>query len=45
MDRFKARHVAKGYAQTFGMDYFETFSLVARLNSIQILFSIVVNME
>jgi len=45
VDRYKARLVAKGFTQTYGVDYFETFSPVARLNSIQILFSIVVNME
>ena len=44
VDRYKARLVTKGYTQTYGVDYFETFSPVARLNSIRIMFS-VVNME
>ena len=45
VDRYKARLVAKRYTQTNGVDYFETFSPVARLNSIQILLSVAVNME
>ena len=41
----KARLVAKGYTQTYEIDYFETFSPISRMNSIRILFSIVVNMS
>ena len=32
--RLKARLVVKGYAQAYGMDYFDTFSLAAKLSSI-----------
>ena len=35
----------KGYTQTYGIDYFGTFSQVVRMNSIRILFSIVVNLS
>jgi len=45
MDRYKAKLVAKGYTQTYSIDYFETFSPVARMNSIRILFSIDVNLS
>jgi hypothetical protein len=37
--RNKARIVAKGYAQVAGLDFEETFALVARLESIRILLS------
>jgi len=32
--------VAKGYTQTYGIDYSETFSLVAKIDTIRVLFSI-----
>jgi hypothetical protein len=37
VERLKAWLVAKGYTQTYGVDYLETFSPVARLNSVRIL--------
>ena len=37
--------MAKGYTQTYGIDYFEKFSPVAKMNSIRILLSIVVNLS
>ena len=45
LDRYKTRLITKGYTQTYGVDYFETFSPIARLNSIMILFSIVANLS
>jgi len=45
VDRYKARFVDKGYIQTYGIDYFETFLPVAWMNSIRILFSIVINLS
>jgi histone deacetylase 1/2 len=37
IDRYKARFVAKGYHQTLGLDYFDTFSLVVKAATIRII--------
>ena len=39
MDRLKACLVAKGYTQIYGFDYYDTFSPVAKMASIRLLFS------
>jgi len=41
--RNKARLVAQGYSQQEGIDYTETFALVARLEAIRLVLSYVVN--
>lgn len=39
-DRFKARHVAKGYTQQHGVDFEETFAPVARFTSLRCIIAI-----
>ena len=43
IDRFKAKLVAKGYTQTYGIDYTKTFVLVAKINTVQVLLSLAAN--
>ena len=45
VERYKVRLVAKGFTQTFGIDYQETFAPVAKINSIRILLSLAVNSD
>ena len=38
--RLKARLVAKGYAPTYGVDYSDTFSIVAKLTLVRLFISL-----
>ena len=45
IDRYKACLMAKGFTQTYGIDYLETFAPVSRLNTIRILLSLAANLD
>ncbi|XP_028787939.1 uncharacterized protein LOC114743903 [Neltuma alba] len=45
LEKYKVRLVAKGFSQTYGKDYTETFAPVAKLNIIRILLSLAVNLD
>ena len=40
IDKFKARLVIKGYKQKEGLDYFDTYSSMTRINSIRMVLAI-----
>ena len=43
IERYKTRLVTKGFTQTFGVVYLETFALVAKMNTIRVILPLVAN--
>jgi len=43
IDRHKARLVTQGFTQKFGIDYKETFALVAKMITVRVLLSVAIN--
>ena len=37
--------MSKGYTQTYGVDYQETFSQVAKLNTVRVMLSLLANLD
>ena len=45
IERYKAILVAKGYTQTYGVDYQETFAPVAKINIMRVFLSLATNLD
>ena len=45
IERLKAHLIAKGFTQSYGIDYLDTFASVAQLNTIQVLLSLAANYD
>lgn len=45
VNKYEAQLVAKGFTQTYGVDYDETFAQVSKINTIRVLLSLAANQD
>lgn len=45
MERYKGMPVTKGFIQTYGIDYEQMFTPVAKMNSVRVLLSTTANLD
>lgn len=45
VERYKARFIAKEFTQTYGVDYHDTFALVAKMNIVRVQLSLAINLD
>ena len=45
IDMYKIRLVAKGYTPTHGIHYQETFAPMAKMNTVRVILSLMVNLD
>ena len=45
LKRYKVRLMAKGFTQTYDINYMETFAPMAKLNTVKVLFSLEANLD
>lgn len=45
LKRYKVRLMAKGFTQTYDINYMETFAPMAKLNTVRVLFSLEANLD
>ena len=45
IEHYKVRLVVKGFSQTYGVHYQMTLTLIAKLNTVWVLFSLVANLD